>query len=99
MMRHLLFGADKAAVNKSPAVDPATAAAFKSEVLLYVNGVRRVVANPTNPGLLLATYLRETLGLTGTKVACGEGGCGACTVLLGRWDAGTRYVFCISRKN
>ena len=30
----------------------------------------------------LAQVLREDLGLTGTKVACGEGHCGACTVLL-----------------
>ena len=33
-------------------------------------------------GRTLAETLREDLGLTGTKVACGEGHCGACTVLL-----------------
>jgi aerobic-type carbon monoxide dehydrogenase small subunit (CoxS/CutS family) len=33
-------------------------------------------------GRSLAQVLREDLGLTGTKVACGEGHCGACTVLL-----------------
>ena len=30
----------------------------------------------------LAETLREDLGLTGTKVSCGEGHCGACTVML-----------------
>jgi aerobic-type carbon monoxide dehydrogenase small subunit (CoxS/CutS family) len=33
-------------------------------------------------GRTLAEVLREDLGLTGTKVACGEGHCGACTVML-----------------
>jgi xanthine dehydrogenase YagT iron-sulfur-binding subunit len=33
-------------------------------------------------GRSLAETLREDLGLTGTKIACGEGHCGACTIQL-----------------
>jgi aerobic-type carbon monoxide dehydrogenase small subunit (CoxS/CutS family) len=33
-------------------------------------------------GTSLAEALRDRLGLTGTKLACGEGHCGACTVLV-----------------
>ena len=34
------------------------------------------------PSETLAYTLRETLGLTGTKIGCDEGACGACTVLI-----------------
>jgi carbon-monoxide dehydrogenase small subunit len=34
------------------------------------------------PSQTLAYTLRETLGLTGTKIACDRGACGACTVLI-----------------
>ena len=40
------------------------------------------VTVPVKPSALLVEVLRDQLELTGTKVACGEGECGACTVLL-----------------
>ena len=47
---------------------------------LVVNGERYSLDAPDDR--TLAETLREELGLTGTKVACAEGHCGACTVLL-----------------
>ncbi len=47
---------------------------------LIVNGRRRTVEVDPATSLLLA--LRDTLDLTGSKYGCGEGQCGACTVLL-----------------
>ncbi len=47
---------------------------------LRVNGGVHPVA--ASVGQTLAESLRGELGLTGTKVACGEGHCGACTVQL-----------------
>lgn len=49
-------------------------------VRLTVNGERRSV--PRSPDRSLLELLRFDLGLTGTKYGCGEGECGACTVLL-----------------
>jgi aerobic-type carbon monoxide dehydrogenase small subunit (CoxS/CutS family) len=47
---------------------------------LRINGEARAVDAPV--GRTLAEALRDDLGLTGTKIACGEGHCGACTVLV-----------------
>jgi aerobic-type carbon monoxide dehydrogenase small subunit (CoxS/CutS family) len=47
---------------------------------LSVNGGRHALHAP--PGATLAEILRDEIGLTGTKVACNEGHCGACTVLV-----------------
>ena len=47
---------------------------------LTVNGKQHLVEAAV--GRSLANVLREELGLTGTKIACGEGHCGACTVLV-----------------
>ena len=47
---------------------------------LTLNGRKRADAVPDNR--LLLDYLRETVGLTGTKTGCDGGECGACTVLI-----------------
>ncbi|MGD0232321.1 MAG: molybdopterin-dependent aldehyde oxidoreductase, partial [Syntrophorhabdales bacterium] len=47
---------------------------------LSVNGVERVAI--AEPGATLANVLRENLFLTGTKVGCGKGECGACSVIM-----------------
>ena len=48
------------------------------ELRLVVNGEAHAV--DAEVGVSLAAVLRDELGLTGTKVACNEGHCGACTV-------------------
>ena len=48
-------------------------------VRVFVNGDERAAADPRRN---LLSYLRFDLGLTGTKYGCGEGLCGACTVLV-----------------
>ncbi len=50
--------------------------------LLEMNINNRVAAVEIDPGEMLAQVLRDRLGLTGTKVGCEEGECGACTVLV-----------------
>ena len=57
---------------------------------LAVNGHDYVVDAPV--GTTLAEALRDELNLTGTKIACGEGQCGACTVLVD----GTPVLSCIT---
>jgi isoquinoline 1-oxidoreductase alpha subunit len=47
---------------------------------LNVNGERRTVT--ADPSRSLLEVLRDELDLTGTKYGCGEGDCGACTVLI-----------------
>jgi aerobic carbon-monoxide dehydrogenase small subunit len=57
-----------------------TAAPTIQTVTVSVNGEPR--SADVEPRLLLARFLRDTLGLTGTHMGCDTTSCGACTVLL-----------------
>lgn len=53
---------------------------MKQLIALDIND--QVYEVPVNPRDLLSDVLRNKLGLTGTKKGCGQGDCGACTVLI-----------------
>ncbi|HYA28028.1 MAG TPA: (2Fe-2S)-binding protein [Acidobacteriota bacterium] len=53
---------------------------MKQTIRVTING--RLYDEEVEPRLLLAHFLRETIGLTGTHVGCVIGECGACSVLL-----------------
>ena len=71
----------------------------KEVLSLTVNGRSREDA--VAPNLLLIDYLREVCGLTGTKMGCDGGECGACTVLVDgkpRMSSITLAVSCTGRR-
>ncbi|KAH6638411.1 xanthine dehydrogenase/oxidase [Boeremia exigua] len=79
----------KSAASKTPkgldatkALTPFIESTYTSpDITCYVNGRRTVISNP-NPHWTLLDYIRAQPHLKGTKLGCGEGGCGACTVVL-----------------
>jgi aerobic carbon-monoxide dehydrogenase small subunit len=62
-------------------------------IRVTVNGTRYERA--VEPRLLLADFLRHTLGLTGTHVGCEHGVCGACTILLDGHSARSCLLFAV----
>ena len=50
------------------------------EITCMING--KEVKTSVRPELLLVDFLRDEIGLTGTKRGCGIGECGACTVII-----------------
>ncbi|KAK5621327.1 hypothetical protein CRENBAI_009936 [Crenichthys baileyi] len=61
------------------------------ELIFFVNG-RKIVERNADPEMTLLTYLRRKLGLTGTKLGCAEGGCGACTVMRSRYQPHSQQI-------
>lgn len=62
-------------------------------IVFFVNGKKIVVGDSKAVDMPLLSFLRSKgMGLTGTKLGCGEGGCGACTVMVSRYNPNTQKV-------
>jgi aerobic carbon-monoxide dehydrogenase small subunit len=53
---------------------------FKTEISFTLNGVKQ--RTTVSAAMSALSMLRDVLGLTGTKYGCGEGECGACTIIV-----------------
>lgn len=69
-----------ARAQEAEAAGPEVAADGHPAIELTINGARRTVS--VEPRTTLVEVIRDTLGLTGTKIGCNHGQCGACTVLM-----------------
>ena len=65
----------------------------KRDIAITVNGERRT--GRAEPRMLLADFLREELGMTGTHVGCEHGVCGACTILCNGEAARSCLMFAV----
>lgn len=82
------------AASPSPSTAAVTASPSASAAaVLAVNGERvELREGDVNPGTTLLEFLRTRTRFTGPKLGCGEGGCGACVVLLSAYDAASGAV-------
>ena len=56
---------------------------MSSNIIKFINSERIIEIHNPDPNETLLNFIRTKLKKTGTKEGCAEGGCGACTVVLG----------------
>ncbi|KAI9869465.1 MAG: hypothetical protein M1813_000254 [Trichoglossum hirsutum] len=76
-------------------VNPPTLSAatetYDDTLRFYLNGTK-VILDSIDPEITLLEYIRG-IGLTGTKLGCAEGGCGACTVVVSQYNPTTKKIY------
>jgi xanthine dehydrogenase small subunit len=88
-----LFTLTRMATPSPTPTTSATSSALQAKPIRFFKRGEVVTLNNVPPTRTLLQVLREDLACTGTKEGCGEGDCGACTVVLGEADFEGRLNF------
>ena len=66
---------------------------FNTEISFTLNGVKHMAT--VSAGMSALSMLRDVIGLTGTKYGCGEGECGACTIIVDGCSVNSCLLFAL----